>query len=48
MSFSDDCKQDKLEKEVAHICNCEYEYFLNKANVINVKIIMKFSDHLRV
>ncbi|KOA88686.1 hypothetical protein [Clostridium botulinum] len=36
MSFSDYCKQDKLEKSIAYICNCEYKYFLNKANVVGV------------
>ncbi|MCD3282433.1 trypsin-like peptidase domain-containing protein [Clostridium botulinum C/D] len=47
MSFSDDCKQDKLEKEVAHICNCEYEYFLNKANVVGICLSYKVKGGFR-
>ncbi|KOC35702.1 hypothetical protein [Clostridium botulinum] len=26
----------KMEKEISYICNCEYEYFLNKANVVGI------------
>ncbi len=31
MSSYDDCHNySKIEKTIAHICNCEYEHFLNR------------------
>src|SRR3712207_5481193 len=28
--------ENKIQKLISHICNCEYKYFLNKANVVGV------------
>src|SRR3712207_1020031 len=30
------CEENKMEKIISNICNDEYEYFLNKANVVGV------------
>ncbi|MCD3246330.1 hypothetical protein G8S21_10315 [Clostridium botulinum C] len=30
------CEENKIEKLIAHICNYEYKYFFNKANVVGI------------
>ncbi|KOA78103.1 hypothetical protein [Clostridium botulinum] len=31
-----DNEEIKLQQNISHICNCEYRYFLNKANVVGI------------
>ncbi|AEB77494.1 hypothetical protein [Clostridium botulinum] len=48
MSFGNNCyKQSKIEKLISYICDCEYEYFLNKANVLGIGLGYKVKNGFR-